>query len=633
MFLYILIFLPDFSPFFHDIFLINSIFFYLLKFIPIFRPFYGVSGSIFSIFLCTLEILEYFSSKKSKKSIIIFFLSTQYKGKISIFHTMMKKTQPNSLSNVSLIDFLQKNPNLPSSEKILITRNKEILSFFENNPETNFEDFLVGIVRLFNNFSLEMKNKLTTNIHNQILTSVQNIDKSTQQFPSSINQMKQELLDQLRQDQQGNMNSLKSSYLQDLRDIVKTLSDQQNNIILSNVSQLENKIIDHKEVINTNFSQLQNTLINQPTFLENMVDKLIDKKFNELRALFPTQTEHFKNVLDKELQNLKDYTLSQLQTLKPNNNEDVSALLNHSEDKIQTFMLTLSKNAEQSVINNFKNVSDSFEKRIQYNISDFKDEQHGLRENILSMKKISEKGEKFYDRQMKSSDKGIDGETNLEHLLNSWFKDAEIGNTSNISSSGDFILRRENKPTVLIETKDYDKNVPVKEVRKFITDIKTQKCHGLFLSHNSGIASKEPWTIEQIDSCIVVYLHNVKYDRDIIECGVRIIDELSNALQQTANTQQDGIQISPKTLNTLKNELHEFMKERDILIGLAESTSNTLKELHKRISNLILPQISSTITGVFQCEIKHFQCDICNNASFETKMKLAAHKRHCIKKT
>ena len=64
------------------------------------------------------------------------------------------------------------------------------------------------------------------------------------------------------------------------------------------------------------------------------------------------------------------------------------------------------------------------------------------------------------------------------------------------------------------------------EVKKFIRDIEQQKCHGVFLSQNSGITSKQHFQIDMIGKNIAIYIHNVHYDSTLIKSAVDIIDNL-----------------------------------------------------------------------------------------------------------
>ena len=78
--------------------------------------------------------------------------------------------------------------------------------------------------------------------------------------------------------------------------------------------------------------------------------------------------------------------------------------------------------------------------------------------------------------------KGQFGENQLETVLNQLYPTGEILNTTGTPASCDFRVNRQDLPTILFETKNYDRNVTIDEVKKFIRDIDQQKCHGIFLS-------------------------------------------------------------------------------------------------------------------------------------------------------
>ena len=64
---------------------------------------------------------------------------------------------------------------------------------------------------------------------------------------------------------------------------------------------------------------------------------------------------------------------------------------------------------------------------------------------------------------------------------------AEVIDTSGIKESGDCILKRDGKDSILFETTEYDTNVNPDEVKKFIRDCDIQKSHGIFLSQISEL--------------------------------------------------------------------------------------------------------------------------------------------------
>jgi hypothetical protein len=103
------------------------------------------------------------------------------------------------------------------------------------------------------------------------------------------------------------------------------------------------------------------------------------------------------------------------------------------------------------------------------------------------------------------------GESQLFMVLNKMFPTSCVNDMTGQKASGDFMLKRINKPAILIETKDYANNVPKEETDKFIRDVAQQKCNGIFLSQSSGISLKENYQIEFNKGTILVYIHNCDY--------------------------------------------------------------------------------------------------------------------------
>ena len=120
----------------------------------------------------------------------------------------------------------------------------------------------------------------------------------------------------------------------------------------------------------------------------------------------------------------------------------------------------------------------------------------------------------FFNKYKNSSHKGQLGENQLETVLNQVFPTSEVLNTTSIKAACDFRVNRTQKESILFETKEYDRNVTLDEVKKFIRDVEQQKCHGVFLSQNSGITSKQHFQIDMIGKNIAIYIHSY-YDHVI----------------------------------------------------------------------------------------------------------------------
>jgi len=252
------------------------------------------------------------------------------------------------------------------------------------------------------------------------------------------------------------------------------------------------------------------------------------------------------------------------------------------------------------------------EERIQKEISEIK---NGLMSGAL----IGDLTE-FFNKYKNSSYKGQLGERQLESTLNQIFPTAEVVNTSAIRASCDFRLNRADKQSILFETKEYDRNVNLDEIKKFVRD--------------SGITSKQNFQIDLIGKCAVIYIHNVKYDPMIIRLAVDIIDNLGEKLRiLNDDIPENKHSFSEDVFNDICAEYNDFAQKKLIFI-------ETLKESQKRLLSLIddmkFPALSKIITPTVQTIVHNDNtdiiCTLCNKYHTTSNKSLAAHQRRCKKK-
>jgi hypothetical protein len=210
------------------------------------------------------------------------------------------------------------------------------------------------------------------------------------------------------------------------------------------------------------------------------------------------------------------------------------------------------------------------------------------------------------------------------------YQSADIRDTSSIKSSGDSIMKRIDKPTILFENKEYKNNIDKDEIAKFINDVDTQKVHGIFLSQYSGIAFKQNYQIDIHKGCILVYIQNCEYSIDKIRIAVDIIDNLSLKIQEL-NIYDNDSSISKEILDDINDEYNIFITQKESLLLL-------LKDFQKRITTQIeelkLPALDKYLAPKYAfVKDRNFMCDICNCFCAANKQSLSAHKRGCKKKT
>jgi hypothetical protein len=234
---------------------------------------------------------------------------------------------------------------------------------------------------------------------------------------------------------------------------------------------------------------------------------------------------------------------------------------------------------------------------------------------------------KLLNRYNNSSSKGDIGEFQLNKLLLHSFPSAEIINTSNLTGKGDFMLERQNKDILLIETKEYTNNVKKSEIDKFIKDCTNNNCNGLFLSQTSGIVNKSNFQIDIHNNKILIYIHNMNYDKDKLLLGVNLIDMIYEKLNLFNGT----------TININSDELKNINNEFQQLIYIKNKMIIDLKDYYKKtfdnINKINMLELENILTKHFaNLKKNNYICEICNTYEALSLKSLARHKTICKKK-
>ena len=125
---------------------------------------------------------------------------------------------------------------------------------------------------------------------------------------------------------------------------------------------------------------------------------------------------------------------------------------------------------------------------------------------------VRQKYEEQFARTQNSSLKGKDSEKYVYSKLNLMFPKADIEDTHSIPHRGDFIMR-ENDFIMMIETKNYSRNVTKNEIDKFYRDIDNPANSDLqcavFLSQYTGICNKDDFCFEIRNDIPILFLHKL----------------------------------------------------------------------------------------------------------------------------
>jgi len=221
--------------------------------------------------------------------------------------------------------------------------------------------------------------------------------------------------------------------------------------------------------------------------------------------------------------------------------------------------------------------------------------------------------------------RGAVAERQLESLLMDLFPSAEVQNTTGKTASGDFMMLREGKPKILVENKEYTRNVDEREVTKFVRDILLHRCSGLFLSQRTGIVGKQDFEIDIQDGHVLLYAHKVEMDPARVRAAVSIIDSLAARLAAIVDAEGDsGVSIPKHAIDEMNTQYRAFVKTRD---GMLAALKEYTKTAQTSIMALEMPSLATYLDASYvSVRSEIVSCDVCSK-QFSGARGLATHMR------
>ena len=327
----------------------------------------------------------------------------------------------------------------------------------------------------------------------------------------------------------------------------------------------------------------------------------------------------------------------------PKNNELLSRQLNDVMKTLHTSITEdtnkfLSSSINSKTLNDFvTNLESKFnqsEQRIEHNINDIKTTSERIKEITTANQQTSlSLGSTISDMLKKmenASTKGKISENIVFNILNRLYPSAQsITYVGDKKESGDMILTRENKPTILIENKNWDSIVSKEEVAKFIRDIDTQNCCGLFLSQNTGIANKRNFDIcIHRNTHVLLFIHEVNYDAEKIKLGIEIIDIFKETLNKF-DKNDDHDTISKELLDDINKEFQECCSQK---LNLLKTIKDFSQKMTKQVDEITFPKLEEYLSSRYTFSVGKMTCEFCNYIA-KNQQALSAHYRGCaIKK-
>ena len=418
------------------------------------------------------------------------------------------------------------------------------------------------------------------------------------------------------------MNLLFVNILEELnKDITSSLSNNIASQLLTNIKNLQGQVEKLNTDTQTNFKNKFTEF--KKEYMEDM--KMILSN-NNSEKIAPLIKEYNGTLLDKTQLLLNDVVpknnellLSQVKenirsfhfSIQEDTNKLLSSTLNQQslEGFIQTMENKLSNNQQM-----IQSIIQSSEQRLDTKITTNQHIQSTLQKDVSDLLKKMEN----------SSMKGKYSENILFSILQSLYVTAEIDVVGEQKETGDIMLKRKNKPTILIENKNWNKNVVQEEVKKFIRDVETQNCCGLFLSQNFGIANKDNFEINIHNGNILLYVHEVNNDAEKIKIAIDIIDNFKLKLDECSSS-HDGYTIDKEVLDEINKEYQLFATQKMLQIKTVKDFST---KMVKQLEDMQLPSLEHFLSTKYAFSCSKFVCEFCDYVG-KNQSAMSAHKRGC----
>jgi len=418
------------------------------------------------------------------------------------------------------------------------------------------------------------------------------------------------------------MNLLFVNILEELnKDITSSLSNNIASQLLTNIKNLQGQIDKMNTDTQTNFKNKFTEF--KKEYMEDM--KMILSN-NNSEKIAPLIKEYNGSLLDKTqlllnevvpknnellLSQVKENIRSFHSSIQEDTNKLLSSTLNQQslEGFIQTMENKLSNNQQM-----IQSIIQSSEQRLDTKITSNQHIQTTLQKDVSDLLKKMEN----------SSMKGKYSENILFSILQSLYVTAEIDVVGEQKETGDIMLKRKNKPTILIENKNWNKNVVQEEVKKFIRDVETQNCCGLFLSQNFGIANKDNFEINIHNGNILLYVHEVNNDAEKIKIAIDIIDNFKLKLDECSSS-HDGYTIDKEILDEINKEYQLFATQKMLQIKTVKDFST---KMVKQLEDMQLPSLEHFLSTKYAFSCSKFVCEFCHYVG-KNQSAMSAHKRGC----
>ena len=229
-----------------------------------------------------------------------------------------------------------------------------------------------------------------------------------------------------------------------------------------------------------------------------------------------------------------------------------------------------------------------------------------------------------------SSVKGARSEQRVMNTLLKNYPSFDISDSSKDLHCCDIRVTFDSELTVLVENKDYrSKNIPRKEVDKFLTDLQFHNTSGVMFSQSSGIANKHNFQLDIIsDTTVALYVSNVDHEPNIIVAAIDIIKNVTTLLRNYRSTASKGVRISDEQLRGISAELNTYNAKitqvRQLVNKFEKDLMATVGAIDFRVTTEMVNGGAAAFTQPSSIPNETVQCTVCQK-EFKCKGALTKH--------
>lgn len=442
----------------------------------------------------------------------------------------------------------------------------KVWAFYHEHPELNFEKMNIMFTDILISIMQTTNPVNNSNITSQILNGIANIQ--SQLTNQQVEYDKQLFL---------KLTEFKKEYIDDL-----------------------------KMILSSNIADKIAPLIKETN------GSIVDKTQLLLTELVPKHNEHLSKQINENIKSFCSFITDEIGKTSQMDGEHLT------QSSLDTFIKTIDAKFS-NVIDTTKKMVDSNKDATLSQFSSITSSQNALLSEVKDVLK----------RMENSSSKGKMSENIVLNILRGLFPSGEIEYVGSQKESGDIMIHRKDKQKILVENKCYEsKTVGSDQVKKFIHDVDTQNCSGLFLSQEGGIVNKHNFEINIHNRNVLLYIHNVNYDPEIIKIAVDIIDSFKSKLDEITLT--DDYSISNDTLEEINKEYQLFVEQKLAQLKMVKDFS---QKMIKSIEDIQLPSLEKMLSSRFGYTTSgKFICEKCHFVG-KNLLALSVHKRTCDKTT